>query len=128
MTAAAGGVGITAVQIAKALGAKVIGAVGSDDKIDVIKKYGGADYGINYSKPGWQKDVLTITKGVGVDVVYDPVGLIKGGPELRNFFCCWLNDKVDCIKCTAWKGRLIVVGFAGGNIEKVSSVIKPDMI
>ena len=86
MTAAAGGVGITAVQIAKALGAKVIGAVGSDDKINVIKKYGGADHGINYSKPGWQNDVLAITQGVGVDVVYDPVGLIKGAADTGQTF------------------------------------------
>ena len=60
------------------LGAKVIAAAGSADKIEIAKKYGGADYGINYSKPGWQKQVLDITKGHGVDVVYDPVGLVNG--------------------------------------------------
>jgi len=104
VTAAAGGVGIAAVQIAKGmvpsrkripernfftppqstieLGAKVIAAAGSADKIEIAKKYGGADYGINYSKPGWQKEVLDITKGHGVDVVYDPVGLVNGMRKL----------------------------------------------
>ncbi|KAF9531660.1 alcohol dehydrogenase [Crepidotus variabilis] len=102
VTAAAGGVGIAAVQIAKALGAKVIAAAGSGEKLDIAKRYGGADFGVDYTKSGWQKDVMLITQGHGVDVVYDPVGLIN-----------------DCLKCIAWKGRAIVVGFAGGNIEKV---------
>ncbi|EAU91399.2 alcohol dehydrogenase [Coprinopsis cinerea okayama7 len=102
VTAAAGGVGIAAVQLAKALGAKVIAAAGSEAKIEVAKKFGGADYGINYTKPGWQKEILALTKGHGVDVIYDPVGLIN-----------------DCLKCIAWKGRALVIGFAGGTIEKV---------
>ncbi|KIK01424.1 hypothetical protein K443DRAFT_678425 [Laccaria amethystina LaAM-08-1] len=102
VTAAAGGVGIAAVQIAKALGAKVIGAAGSEAKLDVAKRIGGADYGINYSKPAWYKEVLEITEGKGVDVIYDPVGLIN-----------------DSLKCIAWKGRALVVGFAAGTIEKV---------
>jgi NADPH2:quinone reductase len=79
VTAAAGGVGITAVQIAKVLGAKIIAAAGSDEKLEIARKWGGADHVVNYSKPGWQKEVLAITHGKGVDVVYDPVGLIKGG-------------------------------------------------
>ncbi len=101
VTAAAGGVGIAAVQIAKgalplsfrwllfasqpipsltstALGAHVIAAAGSDSKLDVAKRFGGADYTVNYSKPGWQKTVLEITQGKGVNVIYDPVGLING--------------------------------------------------
>ncbi|CAA7257485.1 unnamed protein product [Cyclocybe aegerita] len=102
VTAAAGGVGIAAVQIAKAIGAKVIAAAGSTEKIEVAKRFGGADHGINYSNAGWQKEVLKITGGHGVDVVYDPVGLIN-----------------DCLKCIAWKGRALVIGFAGGTIEKV---------
>jgi len=102
VTAAAGGVGIAAVQIAKALGAKVIAGVGSEEKMEITKKYGGADHNINYSKAGWQNDVLAITQGKGVDVVYDPVGLIN-----------------ESLKCIAWKGRLLVVGFAAGTIEKV---------
>ena len=92
MTAAAGGVGLSAVQIAKGcsiffilhlvcqsyrirkgLGAKVIAAAGSQSKLDIVKKYGGADYTIDYTKPGWQKEVLKITNGNGADVIYDPV-------------------------------------------------------
>lgn len=102
VTAAAGGVGMSAVQIAKALGAKVIAAAGSRAKLDAVKEYAGADYLIDYTKPGWQKEVLEITGGHGVDVIYDPVGLIQ-----------------DSLKCIAWKGRAVVVGFAGGKIEKL---------
>ncbi|EGN99712.1 hypothetical protein SERLA73DRAFT_179859 [Serpula lacrymans var. lacrymans S7.3] len=102
VTAAAGGVGIAAVQLAKALGGNVIAAAGSAGKLEICKKYGGADYTVDYTKPNWQKEVLKITGGKGVDVVYDPVGRI-----------------VDSLKCIAWKGRALVIGFAGGNIEKL---------
>ncbi|KAI0360914.1 alcohol dehydrogenase [Trametes cingulata] len=102
VTASAGGVGIAAVQLAKALGAKVIAAAGSPEKVDISIRYGGADHGVNYSKEGWQKEVLKITGGKGVDVIYDPVGLIR-----------------DSLKCIAWKGRALVVGFAAGTIEKL---------
>lgn len=61
-----------------ALGAKVIAAAGSEEKLDVAKRFGGADFGVNYTKAGWQKEVQSITNGHGVDVVYDPVGLING--------------------------------------------------
>ncbi|KAJ6625624.1 hypothetical protein B0H10DRAFT_1782956 [Mycena sp. CBHHK59/15] len=94
VTAAAGGV---------ALGAKVIAAAGSQDKLDIAKKYGGADYTVDYTKPGWQKEVLKITDGKGADVIYDPVLILLS----------------DCLKCIAWKGRALVVGFAAGTIEKV---------
>jgi len=102
VTASAGGVGLAAVQIAKALGAKVIAAAGSEQKLEISKKVGGADFAVNYTKPDWQKEVLQITNGKGVDVIYDPVGMIK-----------------DCLKCIAFKGRAIVVGFAGGKIEQL---------
>ncbi|KAF8906523.1 hypothetical protein CPB84DRAFT_1769991 [Gymnopilus junonius] len=102
VTAAAGGVGIAAVQIAKALGANVIAAAGSEQKINIAKQLGGADHGVNYSKPGWQKEVLALTRGKGVDVIYDPVGLIN-----------------DSLKCITWKGRALIIGFAAGTIEKV---------
>jgi len=102
VTAAAGGVGLAAVQLAKALGAKVIAAAGSQTKLEICKQYGNADYVVDYTKKNWQKDILKITGGKGVDVVYDPVGLIA-----------------DCLKCIAWKGRALVVGFAAGNIEKL---------
>jgi len=77
VTASAGGVGIAAVQIAKALGAKVIAAAGSPTKQEVSKLKGGADYAIDYTKPDWQKEVMKITGGKGVDVVFDPVGRIR---------------------------------------------------
>lgn len=64
------------------LGAKVIAAAGSDAKLEIAKRYGGADYGVNYSKPGWQKEVLKLTNGKGVDVIYDPVGLINGTSQV----------------------------------------------
>jgi len=102
VTASAGGVGMAAVQIAKALGAKVIAAAGSSAKLDIARTLGGADFGVDYTLPGWQKEVMKITGGKGVDVVYDPVGMIK-----------------DSLKCIAWKGRAVVVGFAGGKIEQL---------
>ncbi|KAH7927154.1 NAD(P)-binding protein [Leucogyrophana mollusca] len=102
VNAAAGGVGIAAVQLAKALGAKVIAAAGSQAKLDICTKYGGADYTVNYTRPDWQKEVLKITGGKGVDVVYDPVGRIG-----------------DALKCIAFKGRALVIGFAAGAIEKL---------
>ncbi|KAK7053299.1 hypothetical protein VNI00_003925 [Paramarasmius palmivorus] len=101
VTAAAGGVGICAVQLAKVLGGRVIAAAGSEEKLEVAKQC-GADYVVNYGKPGWQKEVLKITNGKGVDIVYDPVGMIQ-----------------DSFKCIAWKGRAVVVGFAAGSIEKI---------
>jgi len=100
--AAAGGVGIVAVQLAKSLGATVIAAAGSQSKLDICKTYGGADYTVNYTEKDWQKEVLRITGGKGVDVVYDPVGRIA-----------------ESLKCIAFKGRALVVGFAAGQIEKL---------
>ncbi|KAG0326099.1 hypothetical protein BGZ99_010154 [Dissophora globulifera] len=99
--AAAGGVGLCAVQIAKALGAKVIATAGSQDKIDLALK-NGADYGINYRDKDWAAQVLKITGGHGADVVYDPVGLIN-----------------ESLRCSAWCARVLVVGFAAGTIEKI---------
>jgi NADPH:quinone reductase-like Zn-dependent oxidoreductase len=81
VTASAGGVGIAAVQLAKALGATVIAAAGSPTKLAVSKTYGGADHVVDYTKPGWQKTVLELTGGKGVDVIYDPVGMIKGDDD-----------------------------------------------
>ncbi|CAO3666807.1 unnamed protein product [Umbelopsis vinacea] len=100
--AAAGGVGIAAVQIAKALGATVIATAGSAEKLEVAKKY-GADYCINYRDKDWTNQVKKITNGHGADVVYDPVGLID-----------------ESMKCTAWCGRILVIGFAKGSFEKVA--------
>ncbi|KAI9490512.1 NAD(P)-binding protein [Zychaea mexicana] len=99
--AAAGGVGIAAVQIAKAIGAKVIATAGSTDKLEIAKKF-GADYAVNYRDKDWTEQVKKITNGHGADVVYDPVGLIE-----------------QSTKCTAWNGRILVVGFAKGTFEKL---------
>ena len=56
----------------------MIAAAGSQEKMEVCKKYGGADYAVDYTSPNWQKQILEITKGKGVDVIYDPVGRIRG--------------------------------------------------
>ena len=102
--AAAGGVGLAAVQIAKALGATVIATAGTQHKLDVAKRF-GADYGIDYKNKLWHEEVKALTPSKrGVDIVYDPVGLID-----------------QSIKCIAWNGRLIVIGFVGGTIEKVAT-------
>ncbi|KAF1810625.1 zinc-binding alcohol dehydrogenase-like protein [Eremomyces bilateralis CBS 781.70] len=102
--AAAGGVGLAAVQIAKAFGATVIATAGTQHKLDVAKSF-GADYGVDYRSETWYDEVKKLTpNGRGVDIVYDPVGMI---------------DK--SMKCIAWNGRLLVIGFAGGDIEKVAT-------
>ena len=90
-----------AVQIAKALGAKVIATAGTEEKLRVVKQLGGADHALDYTRDGWQKKVLELTGGKGVNVICDPVGMIQ--PSL---------------KCIAWNGRALIVGFAAGNIEK----------
>lgn len=91
-------------QIAKAFGATVIATAGSQHKLDIAKRF-GADYGIDYRQDNWPEQVKKLTpKGRGVDIVYDPVGLIT-----------------NSTKCTAWNGRLLVIGFAAGDIEKVAT-------
>ena len=101
--AAAGGVGLAAVQIAKAFGATVIATAGSARKLEVARAY-GADYGVDYRDGGWAEAVRKLTPDErGVDIVFDPVGMV--GPSM---------------KCVAWNGRLLVIGFAGGQIEKVA--------
>lgn len=69
---------LTSIITPTVLGAKVIAAAGTQEKLDVSLKYGGADFAVNYTKPDWQKEVMKITGGKGVDVVYDPVGMIRG--------------------------------------------------
>jgi len=101
--AAAGGVGIAAVQIGKALGATVIAAVGSTPKVEIARK-AGAHHVIDLSKEDLVSGVKRLTGGKGVDVVYDPVG----------------GDLFDkSTSCTAWNGRIIVVGFASGTIPSL---------
>ncbi|KAI1850908.1 hypothetical protein JX265_007233 [Neoarthrinium moseri] len=101
--AAAGGVGLAAVQIAKAFGATVIATAGTQRKREVAKTF-GADHVVDYRDDKWPELVKKLTpKGRGVDIVYDPVGMV---------------DKST--KCIAWNGRILVVGFAAGTIEKVA--------
>ncbi|MDD1506583.1 NADPH:quinone oxidoreductase family protein [Pseudomonas sp. CNPSo 3701] len=96
---AAGGVGLAAVEIGKAMGAKVIAAASSAEKIEVARS-AGADELINYSEQSLKDEVKRLTNGQGVDVIYDPVG----GPLFEEAF-----------RCMAWNGRFLVVGFAAGG-------------
>jgi NADPH2:quinone reductase len=100
---AAGGVGLAAIQIGKAMGARVIAAASSDEKLKVCRD-NGADDLINYGSEDLRARVKAITAGKGLDVVYDPVGGPYSEPALRDM---------------AWKGRFLVVGFAAGDIPKV---------
>lgn len=100
---AGGGVGIAAVQIAKALGARVLAAASSADKLALASE-AGADSCIDYTKDDWRKQVEALTEGKGVDVVYDAVGGAYSEPALR---------------ATAWRGRYLIVGFAAGEIPKL---------
>jgi NADPH:quinone reductase len=97
---AAGGVGITAVEIAKAMGACVIAAASNDQKLAFATE-AGADSTINYSKTSLRDAVKELTGGNGADVVYDPVG-----GELA----------LEAYRSLAWHGRYLVVGFASGDI------------
>ena len=102
--AAAGGVGLAAVQIAKAKGAKVIGTAGTQHKLDIARSF-GADFAVEYRSKDWPEQVRALTPdGRGVDIVYDPVGKVA-----------------ESMKCTAWNGRLLVIGFAAGEIEKIAT-------
>lgn len=105
--AASGGVGLAAVQIAKALGARVIGTAGSPEKRQVAKD-AGCDLVLDYRTPGsdWVGRVREFTGGRGADCVYDPVG----------------GDVFDLsTKCTAFGGRILVVGFASGRIATIAT-------
>ena len=101
---ASGGVGLSAIQLGKMIGANVIAAASTDQKLEVCKA-NGADELINYSKDDLRARVKEVTSGKGVDVVYDPVGGAYSEPALREM---------------AWKGRFLVVGFAAGDIPKVA--------
>ena len=100
---AAGGVGLAAIQLGKAMGARVIAAASSVEKLKVCRD-NGADETINYGSEDLRARVKVITAGKGVDIVYDPVGGPYSEPALRDM---------------AWKGRFLVVGFAAGDIPKV---------
>ncbi|MDG1579649.1 NADPH:quinone oxidoreductase family protein [Pseudomonas sp. GOM6] len=96
---ASGGVGLAAVEIGKAMGAKVIAAASTAEKLDVARK-AGADHLINYSEQSLKEELKKLTNGQGVDVIYDPVG--------GSFF-------EEAFRSMAWNGRFLVVGFAAGG-------------
>jgi len=97
---AAGGVGSSAIQIAKAVGAKVIAAASTDEKCALCRQL-GADEVINYTNGDFREQIKALTLGKGPDVIYDPVGGEFSEPAFRSI---------------AWRGRYLVVGFAAGPI------------
>jgi len=100
---AAGGVGIAAIEVGKALGARVIACASSDEKLAVCREH-GADDTINYTAGDLREGIKGLTGGKGVDVIYDAVG----GPYTEPAF-----------RSIAWRGRLLVIGFAAGDIPKL---------
>jgi NADPH2:quinone reductase len=100
---AAGGVGLSAVQIGKRMGARVIAAASSPEKLAICKE-NGADEVIDYAREDLKERVKALTNGAGADVVYDPIGGPYTEPALR---------------ATAWEGRFLVIGFAAGDIPRI---------
>jgi NADPH2:quinone reductase len=99
---AAGGAGLSAVEIGKLMGARVIACASSDDKLALAREH-GADLTLNYTAENLREGLKRLTDGRGVDVLYDPVGGELAEPALRSM---------------AWQGRYLVVGFAGGEIPR----------
>jgi NADPH2:quinone reductase len=100
---AAGGVGVAALEIGKALGARVIACASSDEKLAVCRQH-GADETINYASEDLRERIKALTGGKGVDVIYDAVGGQYTEPAFRSI---------------AWRGRHLVIGFAAGDIPKL---------
>jgi NADPH2:quinone reductase len=100
---AAGGVGLAAIEIGKALGARVIACASSEDKLAVCRSH-GADATLNYATEDFRERTKALTDGRGPDVIYDPVGGPYSEPAFRSI---------------AWRGRHLVVGFAAGEIPKL---------
>jgi NADPH2:quinone reductase len=99
---ASGGVGLAAVQIGGAMGARVIAAAGHESKVEFLRQH-GADEVINYGTSDLRDSVKALTGGAGADVIYDPVG----------------GDLFDkATRCINWNGRILVVGFASGRIPE----------
>lgn len=101
---AAGGVGLAAVQLGAALGARVIAAASTDAKLALCRQHGAAET-VNYATQDLRARLKELTGGAGVDVVYDPVGGSLSEPALRSI---------------AWRGRFLVVGFAAGDIPRIA--------
>ncbi len=100
---AAGGVGLTAVEIGKLMGATVIATASTPAKLELAASY-GADHLINYREEDFKDKVKALTGGKGADVIFDPVG----------------GDVFDqSLRCIRWEGRLLVIGFASGRIPKL---------
>ena len=104
---AGSGVGLAAVEVGKALGATIIATAGSEEKCALARSR-GADYTVNYSTGPLRDQVLEWTHGKGVNVVFDPVG----GDLFK-----------ETLRCIAWEGRLIVIGFAAGERQKIPANI-----
>lgn len=100
---AAGGVGLASVEIGAAMGAKVIAAASTPEKLALAREH-GAEIGINYAEEDLKTRLKELTDGEGVDVVLDPVGGASTEAALR---------------ATGWEGRLLIVGFASGTIPKL---------
>jgi NADPH:quinone reductase len=100
---AAGGVGTSAIQVAKAIGARVIAGASTDEKCELCRSI-GADATINYSRENLREALKALTDGKGPDVVYDPVGGDLAEPALRSL---------------AWRGRYLIIGFASGTIPSL---------
>ncbi len=99
---ASGGVGLTAVELGKIMGARVIAAASSDEKLDFVRRL-DPDHIVNYGDGELKEKVKALTNGRGADVIYDPVG----------------GDLFDqCTRCINWNGRLLVVGFTSGRIPE----------
>jgi NADPH2:quinone reductase len=104
---AAGGVGLTAVEVGKAMGAAVIATASSAEKLEIAASR-GADYLINYKTEDIRTRVKELTGGAGADVIYDPVG----------------GDTFDAsLRCIAWGGRILIIGFAEGRIPQIPANI-----
>jgi NADPH2:quinone reductase len=100
---AAGGIGLSAVEIGKAMGATVIAAASSEEKLAICRQH-GADDTINYSNEDLRERIKALTSGQGVDVIVDPVGGSYSEPALRGM---------------AWNGRFLVIGFTAGDIPRI---------
>jgi NADPH2:quinone reductase len=100
---AAGGVGLTAIEIGKALGARVLAAASSPEKLELAKRH-GADAAFNYTEETIKAKVMEFTGGRGIDVAYDPVGA---------------DYAEQVVRAMAWNGRYLVIGFAGGKIPAI---------
>jgi NADPH2:quinone reductase len=107
VTGASGGVGLTAVEIGKAMGARVIAAASSAEKLEIARQH-GADHLVDYSKEDLRQRVKEITGGKGLNVAYDPVG----------------GDVFDaCLRSLAWGGRIVIIGFASGKVPQIPANI-----